>query len=267
MDYEFYRPDYLYQYTTIESLALILKTRSIKFNSLAFVDDLEEMKGSDIDVAGKLVFTSCWTDNKEENIALWNMYAEKMKGIRIGLPIYPFEDSKKFIEEQANKDNLVLIEYGCEEIVLPDNVCTWKDFKMYNYYQLRKISYTDNEKKLFPELLKRNGDNYVRINNLDLGLYKRRCWEFQQEWRYLMYLGLKTEKSDDEKKIRLKLSKKRIPSSLFAKIAKKQFEQMVVLLGPGTNEADGILVEALKEKFNPTMKIEKSVFAGKILSK
>ena len=45
MDKNFCRPDYLYQYTTIESLALILKTRSMKFNSLAFVDDLEEIKG------------------------------------------------------------------------------------------------------------------------------------------------------------------------------------------------------------------------------
>lgn len=267
MDNEFYRPDYLYQYTTIESLALILKTRSIKFNSLAFVDDLEEMKGRDIDMAGKLVFTSCWTNNKEENIALWNMYAEKMKGIRIGLPIYPFEDSKKFIEEQVKKDNLVLIEYGSEEIILPENICTWKDLKMFHYYQLRKISYTNDEKKLFPEIMKKNDENCIAIRNMDLGLYKRSCWEFQQEWRYLIYLGLRMKNNDDEKLIRLKVSRKKTPRSLFAKIEKKQFEQMVVLLGPGTNEADNILVEALKEKFNPTMRIEKSVFYGKILSK
>lgn len=264
---DFYRPDYLYQYTTIESLALILKTRSIKFNSLAFVDDLEEIKGRDIDIAGKLVFTSCWTDNNEENIALWNMYAEKMKGIRIGLPIYPFEENDNFIEEQAKKDNLVLIKYGAEEIVLPDNICTWKDPKMYNYYQLRKITYTDNENKLFPQLIKRNDLNIISLNNLDLGLYKRKCWEFQQEWRYLVYLGIKTHENDNEKKIRMRINKKRIPSSLFAKIEQKQFEKMIVLLGPGTNEADSILVEALKDKYNPTMKIEESVFTGKIVSK
>lgn len=267
MGNEFYRPDYLYQYTTIESLALILKTRSIKFNSLAFVDDLEEIKGRDIDIAGKLVFTSCWTDNSEENIALWNMYAEKMKGIRIGLPIYPFEESDNFIEEQAKKDNLVLIKYGTEEIVLPDNICTWKDPKMYNYYQLRKITYTDNENKLFPQLIKRNDLNIISLNNLDLGLYKRKCWEFQQEWRYLVYLGIKRHENDNEKKIRMRINKKRIPSSLFAKIEQKQFEKMIVLLGPGTNEADSILVEALKDKYNPTMKIEESVFTGKIVSK
>ena len=42
---------------------------------------------------------------------------------------------------------------------------------------------------------------------------------------------------------------------------------MMVLLGPGTNESDRILVDALKEKYNPTMKIQKSVFTGKIISK
>ncbi len=267
MDKNFYRPDYLYQYTTIESLALILKTRSMKFNSLAFVDDLEEIKGRDIDIAGKLVFTSCWTDNREENIALWNMYAEKMKGIRIGLPTYPFEESDGFINEQANKDDLVLIRYGTEEIVLPDNICTWRDPKMFNYYQLRKITYTDNENKLFPQLIKRNNTDSISLNNLDLGIYKRKCWEFQQEWRYLVYLGIKRHENDDEKKIRLRMAKKRIPGSLFAKIEQKKFEKMMVLLGPGTNESDRILVDALKEKYNPTMKIEKSVFTGKIISK
>ena len=53
MDNECYKPSYLYQYTTIGSLALILKTRSIKFNSLAYVDDLEEMKSGDIDEIGR----------------------------------------------------------------------------------------------------------------------------------------------------------------------------------------------------------------------
>ena len=48
-----------------------------------FKYDLEEMKSGDIDEIGRYVFASCWTDKKEENIALWNMYAEKMRGIRI----------------------------------------------------------------------------------------------------------------------------------------------------------------------------------------
>ena len=122
-------------------------------------------------------------------------------------------------------------------------------------------------RKLFPQLINRNTTDSISLNNLDLGIYKRKCWKFQQEWRYLVYLGIKRHENDDEKKIRLRMAKKRIPGSLFAKIEQKKFEKMMVLLGPGTNESDRILVDALKEKYNPTMKIEKSVFTGKIISK
>ena len=39
---------------------------------------------------------------------------------------------------------------------------------------------------------------------------------------------------------------------------------MQVLLGPGTNEADEIIVQALKAKYNPDMKVSKSFFREKI---
>ena len=184
----FYRPEFLYQYTTVETLALILKSHTIKFNSLINVDDMEEAKGEDVDIAGKLVFVSCWTDSKEENIALWNMYANKMKGIRIALPVYPFSVNKKSVEEQADKFNLSLIEYSQSIISLPENVCLWEDNKI-DYYQLREITYTDDEKKLFPILLKKNDEDKISLRNLELGTNKRKCWEFQREWRYLIYLG------------------------------------------------------------------------------
>jgi len=38
------KPDYLYHYTSIESLAMILSTKKIRFNSLVHVDDLVEGK-------------------------------------------------------------------------------------------------------------------------------------------------------------------------------------------------------------------------------
>lgn len=169
MDNEFYKPSYLYQYTTIGSLALILKTRSIKFNSLAYVDDFEEMKSGDIDEIGRYVFASCWTNKKEENIALWNMYAEKMRGIRIGLPVYSLEDSKDFVQKQVNKYKLNLIEYGSETIILPDNTYVWKDFKWVNYYQLREIVYTDDDRKLFPNIIRTDDEGNIRLDSRQLG--------------------------------------------------------------------------------------------------
>ena len=77
----------LFHYTSIEALALILKNKTIRFNRLDCVDDLEEsMYGSgpnDIKL-GQYQFVSCWTKDCEENIALWKMYTSN-KGVRICL--------------------------------------------------------------------------------------------------------------------------------------------------------------------------------------
>lgn len=268
MKEEFYVPDYLYQYTNLETLALILKNRNIKFNSLISVDDLEEAKGKEIDVFGKFVFVSCWTDKAEENIALWNMYANRMHGVRIALPVYPFVDAKAGVEMQLKKYRVSLIEYGSDIIDLNEDMYIWKDFKIFNYYQLREIVYTDNEDKLFPKIIRKNDENRVSIDQQVLGVCKRKQWEFQQEWRYLIYLGVKDRNTEDTQKVISALKRiKRIPGNIYVEIKEKCFKKMKVLLGPGTNEAERIIVEALREKYNQDMAIEESYFKDKILVK
>lgn len=51
----------LYQYTNIEALALILENRTIRFNSLDKMDDLQEQMSADLKNAAKFVFISSWT--------------------------------------------------------------------------------------------------------------------------------------------------------------------------------------------------------------
>ncbi len=76
--------DYIYHYTTIENLALIFENNTLRLNSLAHVDDMEEGLVNTSKNMSKHLYVSCWTKNKNENIALWNMYSKNMKGIRIG---------------------------------------------------------------------------------------------------------------------------------------------------------------------------------------
>lgn len=40
-------PPYLYHYTTVESLAMILKNRNVKLNALSSLDDLQEERVKD----------------------------------------------------------------------------------------------------------------------------------------------------------------------------------------------------------------------------
>ena len=104
----------LYHYTSIETLALILKNGTIKFNRLDTVDDLEEAGyTSDGMQLGKYMFVSCWTKSSEENIALWSMYADKGKGIRIEL------DEDMFREYKAQDTQYVKVAKQEENILIP----------------------------------------------------------------------------------------------------------------------------------------------------
>lgn len=75
-----------FHYTSIDSLALILKNRTLRFTRLDRVDDLEEarVEQNRYDLS-KFIFVSCWTENGEESIPLWKMYSGGAGGVRIGV--------------------------------------------------------------------------------------------------------------------------------------------------------------------------------------
>jgi hypothetical protein len=62
--------EFLYHYTNIETLALIMKNRTIRFNSLCNLDDLQEQTTQDNQNFGRFIFVSCWTDVKKESIPM-----------------------------------------------------------------------------------------------------------------------------------------------------------------------------------------------------
>lgn len=188
---------FLYHYTSIETLALILKNKTICFNNLLNVDDKEEAKTQDMGNFGKYVNVSCWTEDSEESIPLWDLYTPNMKGVRIGLPRFPFK-KYRFLAGEYN---------------LAENVDTYIDLEwLYNTNcggiipqmpLLVKVEYTDDENKLFPKVRKCNDDEELRnyIDNgtknsgknlsvsyslKELGIYKRSNWSFQKEWRYII---------------------------------------------------------------------------------
>lgn len=82
---------HLYHYTSLETLALILAHRTLRFNSLQFVDDMEEAEAADLKHFGKFVYVSCWTREENESIPMWKMYTPDMHGVRIQLPQFPFK--------------------------------------------------------------------------------------------------------------------------------------------------------------------------------
>ena len=83
-------PDYLYHYTSIETLALILKYKTIRLRRLDLADDPEESLTKDYGNLGRFCLVSCWTSMAEESLPMWQMYSKDMKGVRIKLPTFIF---------------------------------------------------------------------------------------------------------------------------------------------------------------------------------
>ncbi len=93
-------PDTLHHYTTIETLALILESKKIRFNSISRLDDLTEPFSKDLGNIGNLALVSCWTDSNVESIVQWSMYSKNGRGCRITLPSDLFTEN---IEQESDK--------------------------------------------------------------------------------------------------------------------------------------------------------------------
>ena len=62
----------IYHYTTLETLALILKNRTLRFNNVKNMNDPEESVTEDFKSSLQdYTFISCWTQSPEESIPLW----------------------------------------------------------------------------------------------------------------------------------------------------------------------------------------------------
>lgn len=254
-------PQYLYHYTSVNTLGFILKSRKFKFNSLEYVDDREEVSiyGTKF---GRYCFVSCWTDEAEESIPMWKFYADDLKGVRIKLPILPFK---------------IYNHGGKEYIINPQEAIKDKYFYAHPYKDtfLRKVSYRKME-----DMQKFENKEYYekQLDSLGIDPYlsgekKNNYWEFQKEWRYILQTiptNKRIENIEDysfingEKKEYI-LTCPEIPlKDVFLEIDNEIFSEMEILLGPKVNEIDKKIVELLKKEYCPGAKIEYSKLSGKI---
>lgn len=258
------QPQILYHYTSLETLALILTNKSICFSTLLNVDDIEEAETSDLGLLGKYVYVSCWTDDAEESIAMWQLYTPNMHGVRIQLPVFPFikhhyrageygfeEDTETYVNfEKLYKENKAMIASSMPKLV--------------------PITYTSNEELLRPKT--RYGislDECEKIANgrscssenkdvmyrLDvLGKCKSEVWKFQKEWRYWLTMspcGIKEVKEtpvESHLKFARRFEDPKTPppyDRFFLELSDEAISQMQVVFGPRMTEAEKILAKHL----------------------
>lgn len=274
---------YLYHYTTIENLALILKNQTIRFSKLTNTDDLEESKTSDIGEAGQYIFVSCWTDKKDENIPLWHMYSSKLSGVRISLPFLPFKEYdsdilnsypsfndseieslikspkiKTYIPDSLNKNQNYMINASFNKLTTKENI---------------KVFYTDDEKLIMPVI----SEDEITKKTIKFGLigkYKRSCWRFQEEYRYRLWvlpIGhdeiMLNHLDPDQFESGFQRIKDQVKLDfdfIDLLIDQEDFNKMEIVLGPGVTESQRTLVDCLVATYNPKAKISDSQLIGRI---
>lgn len=254
--------EYLYHYTSIETLALILKNKMIRFNNLMNVDDPEEAETEDLGLAGKHCLVSCWTKNGEDVLPMWNMYTPGMKGVRIKMRKNPF---KQYIydkgEEHFSEKTLSYIDYRSD---YAKNISIVAKCPL-----IVEIEYTKNEDLLHPQI-KNQSERGISISFEKIGRYKREYWAFQKECRYIILTAPwsinemeKVQTVEEQTGLFNRLldkNNKQFCDEIYLALADDAFKDMEILLAPKTSEPEYVIVQALLDKYCPDnyVKIEKS---------
>lgn len=253
---------YLYHYTSIENLALILKNKIIRFNNLLNVDDPEEADTKDLGLFGKHCLVSCWTKSSEDVIPMWNMYTPGMKGVRIKMKINPFKQyTYNKGENHFSEKTLSCIDYKGDYI---NKVTIAAECPV-----TAEVVYTEDEDLLHPQIKNQTKDG-ICVSFEKLGRYKRKYWAFQNEYRYIITTApwtmneMEKVTSIDEHihlfNRLLDKDNKQICNEIYLALAEDAFEDMEILLAPKTSESEYIIVQALLEKYceRNNVKVDKS---------
>lgn len=270
-------PDYLYHYTTVEALAMILKTKKIRLSSLAAVDDMQECRISEASNFARFVFVSSWTDDSEESIPMWNMYAKMERGVRIRMPSMPikeFELDPAILEKYGVKGEMTT-KVGFKPILPAEEFYANKFIPMpYVRDQiLHRVEYTNEKSILEPTIFNRIEGGRVNLDMGKLGKYKSTSWAFQREWRYKLWIAPVSflemitlfTKSTSILLNRMINDKFPLPTNYFdLSIDDAAFSKMEITLNPKISDGSKTIVELLKREYNPTMIISESTLANTI---
>ena len=161
----------IYHYTSFETFKKIIEFGTIRLNTLSNFDDAEEGILLDTTSQAPYTFASCWTRNAEENVSLWEMYADFPFAVRIGVStdiLVPKFYNNYFISNQKNNDAYVfLIHRGNSRGMEFLSDIIYKDYP--------RLQMCKNLRGLFDE-------SYIS----SYGLTKSMFWNSQQETRFIV---------------------------------------------------------------------------------
>lgn len=265
--------EYLFHYTSIEKLALILKNRTIRLNSLSNMDDLQEGRAKDLKKIGRFYFVSSWTDEDKESIPMWNMYTKMESGVRIGLPKNPFVWQGTRINELREVFKSPI--EGEEFVNTFLNIADLIRDRVYSIQAwggdiLTQVQYTDDIDLLEPKIVSTVGDT-INLDMKNIGKYKNKYWDFQKEWRYMMtFLPFSiTENVEKMQQQFFQIANRMAQDAQAApfdyydlNIREDAFDVMLITPSPKITTGNRIILETLIDRYNHKATINESELSG-----
>lgn len=231
-------PEYLFHYTSIENLCLILKNKTIRFSRLDKVNDLEEGFTEHFPEAKYFTYVSSWTSEEEESLLMWKMYSDDMKGVRIRFPINMFKDRQ---QPEYETTGYPIIHIGVNIKVERKNF--FYPSLLIGLYKVDYMADVLNKNTCFTP----NKDKTIDVELLHLGLIKRKYWKFEKEWRYKI-IGMPFEgkwlKEDYDKFLEHPINE-----YIDLPLDQSVFSELIVQLGPRANLAESEIVRLLLKEY------------------
>jgi hypothetical protein len=271
----------IHHYTSTETLALILASKKIRFNRTDRVDDITESQRHARIRFGSYFFVSCWTHDSEESIPQWHMYTDRMRGVRISLPVAPFQQkllvppaSWKVKSEGALYAPLSLEEqFGSNYFVVP----MFMEPKHFG----GPVEYCEDIEARYDKAISlkiENGQVSATIGApFDLVRLKTSEWSFQKEYRFALFVlpsppvpwdgpGSPEFYERFPSHVANALAHGIAPGIeyLDVDLSEQAIREMEVTVGPLCSEGSKLAVRALVDVYAPEATVIESRFTGNI---
>jgi hypothetical protein len=232
---------------------------------------------------GKYFFVSCWTQEEEDNLAQWKMYGGDMEGIRIEFPVYPFKNVR--MESHGEFKAVGGDLYG----PIPTSEWYGHNYKITppfvgNTTFAGGVEYVDDVPTSYASAIRHtkapDGTDRVTIDKMyDLARLKSKTWEFQSEYRFVLYVmpvdppfphGVPIAPTMDQIMNCSQAFFNGVDpgiSFIDVPIDPAVLDRMVIRMGPLCSAGGKVCVEALRDAFAPNAKIQASPLAGTVRRK
>ena len=279
-------PDRIFHYTTVESLALILKSRKLRFSRADRVDDATEAPSVQNIEFSKYLFISCWTGEGVESIPQWQLYTPNMAGVRIELPAYPFIQ-KRFVPPAAWRNitltGPILGPLSCEEMWGNSYTVMWMVINRDSFAGF--VNYVDDVRPIFEKAVSitrsSDGTGSISIDGLvDLARTKNSNWKFQSEYRFslVVFPSLPLPPEGPGQSDFLTLGPQHVLTSLLTgvdpdvkyidvDIRSSALSELVVTTGPLCSAGTKVCVESLVRQYAPHGRVRNSELEGRVRAK